>query len=138
MENIDESSMPSGKSFTELEVWKKVRSLKNKIKEILQNFPSEEKYRLTDQIIRSSRSINANIAEGHGRFTFPDQIHFCIQARGSLSETYNHLIDAYDEKLITGDLLKELKENINECERLLNGYITWLRKQLIKLKTGKP
>jgi four helix bundle protein len=137
MDNINDSSIPSGKSFTALEVWKKVRLLKNKIKEIAQKFPPEEKYRLTDQIIRSSRSINANIAEGHGRFTFPDQVHFCIQARGSLSETYNHLIDAYDDKLITRDLLKELKENINECERLLNGYINWLRKEIVKSKTGK-
>ena len=54
---------------------------------------------MTDQVKRSVRSINANIAEGHGRFTYPDQIHFCIMARGSLSETINHLIDALDEGL---------------------------------------
>lgn len=137
MENIKEMPMPPGKSFTELEAWKKARGLKNKIKRITQNFPSEEKFRLTDQIIRSSRSINANIAEGHGRFTYPDQIHFCIQARGSLSETYNHCIDAYDEKLMNAELLKELKGEINECERLLNGYINWLRKELAKTKESK-
>ena len=56
--------------------------LKNELKEIADKFPPEEKYRLTDQLIRSSRSINANIAEGHGRFTYKDQLHFCIQARG--------------------------------------------------------
>jgi len=69
-------------SFTELDVWKKARILKNELKEIADKFPPEEKYRLTDQLIRSSRSINANIAEGHGRFTYKDQLHFCIQARG--------------------------------------------------------
>ena len=137
MENINEMQMPSGKSFTELEVWKKARQLKNKIKVIALNFPTEEKFRLTDQIIRSSRSINANIAEGHGRYTFPDQVHFCIQARGSLSETYNHCIDAYDEKFISKELLKEVKDEINECERLLNGYINWLRKELAKTKENK-
>lgn len=137
MENIDDAPLPSGKSFTELEVWKKTRTLKNKIKGITLAFPPEEKFRLTDQIIRSSRSINANIAEGHGRFTFPDQVHFCIQARGSLSETHNHFIDAYDEKFISLDTLKELKADINECERLLNGYINWLRKEMAKLKVKK-
>lgn len=83
-------------SFTELEVWKKSRMLKNEIKELIDNFPIEEKYRLIDQIIRSSRGISAAIAEGHGRYTYKDQLHFCIIARGSLSETYNHFIDAFD------------------------------------------
>jgi four helix bundle protein len=44
-------------SFTNLEVWKKARLLRNNITELVKSFPAEEKYRLTDQIIRSSRSI---------------------------------------------------------------------------------
>ena len=44
-------------SFTELEVWKKARVLKNEIFELVKSFPPEEKFRLTDQLIRSSRSI---------------------------------------------------------------------------------
>lgn len=132
-----DSDASTGKSFTDLELWKKVRRLKNSIREITGSFPAEEKFRLTDQIIRSSRSINTNIAEGYGRYTFPDQIHYCIQARGSLSETYNHCIDAYDERLINLETLNACKENINECEKLLNGYINWLRKELSKLKTTK-
>lgn len=117
-------------SFTELEVWKKARSLKNEISELTKTFPSEEKFRLTDQMIRSSRSINSNIAEGHGRFTYKDQLHFCIQARGSLSETYNHLIDALDCKYINQEQLIYFKNKIDEIERLLNGYIAFLRKNL--------
>ena len=85
----------SHQSFTELEVWKKARVFKNEIKELANAFPSEEKFRLTDQIIRSTRGITATIAEGHGRYTFKDQLHFCIMARGSLSESLNHLIDAF-------------------------------------------
>ena len=61
------------KSFTELEVWKKSRDLKNEIKRLTESFPPEEKFRLADQVIRSSRSINAAIAEGHGRYTIKDQ-----------------------------------------------------------------
>jgi four helix bundle protein len=118
------------KSFTELEVWKKARALKNELKELTQSFPSEEKFRLTDQIIRSSRSINAVIAEGHGRYTFKDQLHFCIIARGSLSETYNHLIDALDCNYITQEQLNCYKNKIDEIERLLNGYMAYLRKNL--------
>ena len=86
--------------FENLELWKKVREFKNEVSKEARKWPSEEKFKLIDQIVRSSRSINALLAEGHGRFTFADQLHFCIQARGSLSETINHLIDAFDEKYI--------------------------------------
>ena len=120
------------KSYTELEVWKKMRLLKIKIEGIAKISPGEEKFRLTDQIIRSARSVNSSIAEGHGRYTFPDRIHFCIIARGSLAETYNHLIDAYDCKYIALEKLTEFNNDINEVEKILNGYITWLREQLNK------
>jgi four helix bundle protein len=117
-------------SFTELEVWKKARAFKNDVFELTKTFPSEEKFRLCDQLIRASRSINSNIAEGHGRFTFKDQLHFCIQARGSLSECFSHLIDAYDLNLIGRDLLKTFKLQVQEIEKLLNGYIAFLRKNI--------
>lgn len=58
--------------FEELELWRCVREFKNEIRKLSMQFPSEEKFRLVDQIIRSSRSINSLIAEGHGRYTFPD------------------------------------------------------------------
>jgi four helix bundle protein len=118
------------RSFTELEVWKKARILKNEIRILAQSFPAEEKFRLTDQILRSSRSINAAIAEGHGRYSFKDQLHFCIIARGSLSETHNHLIDAFDCGYLEEEQLSYFKNKIEETERLLNGYITYLRKNL--------
>ena len=49
---------------------------------------------LCDQLIRSSRSVNSQIAEGHGRRTNPDRLRFCVISKGPLSETLNHLIDA--------------------------------------------
>ena len=87
-------------NFEELELWKKVRLMKIELFDLVKQFPSEEKFRLIDQIIRSSRSVNTQIDEGHGRRTFPDRIRFCVIARGSLSETLNHLIDAFDCKYI--------------------------------------
>ena len=107
-------------SFEDLEVWKKARELKNDIAFLAKTFPAEEKYRLTDQLIRSSRSVNVQIAEGHGRKTWPDRLRFCVIARGSLTETLNHLIDACDEGIISEDVLQKLRIKINEVERLLN------------------
>lgn len=117
-------------SFTDLEVWKKARALKNDIRRLIAKFPEGEKFRLADQMIRSVRSIAANIAEGHGRFSYKDQLHFCIQARGSLSETLNHLYDALDCDYITQEEFEINKVKVDELERLLNGYISFLRKHL--------
>ncbi|MEO5945023.1 MAG: four helix bundle protein [Ferruginibacter sp.] len=115
--------------FEELDLWKKARSFKIEVAKLVIQFPPEEKYKLTDQTKRSVRSINALIAEGHGRFSFPDQIHYCIQARGSLTETINHLIDAFDENYISEEVLIEFKKQGKEIERLLNGYLNFLRKK---------
>jgi four helix bundle protein len=115
--------------FEDLELWKKAREFKNEVCNETKSFPIEEKFRLTDQIIRSSRAVNALIAEGHGRFSYPDQIHFCVQARGSLTETVNHLIDAFDRACITEERLNYFKSKAKEIERLLNGYINYLRNQ---------
>ena len=115
--------------FEELEVWKKSREFKNEIAQLVKTFPANERIRLSDQLIRSSRSINTQIAEGHGRNTWTDKIRFCVIARGSLSETLNHLIDAFDEKLISEEQLNYYRNKITEVEKLLNGYINYLEKR---------
>jgi len=117
-------------TFEELEVWKKARELKNEIFDLVQVFPTDEKYRLADQLIRSSRSVTSQISEGHGRMTYPDRIKYCVQARGSLTETLNHLIDAFDCGYITDDQLQYFTAKLKEVQRLLNGYINWLSSKI--------
>lgn len=114
-------------SFTELEVWKQARKIRNWISDLTKSFPVEEKHRLTDQIIRSSRSIGNNLAEGHGRFHYQDNIRFCILARGSLSETLDHMIIAIDEKIIAGETMRLFQIEYDICLKLLNGYIQYLK-----------
>ena len=104
--------------------------MKNEIFILAKRFPADEKYRLTDQVIRSSRSVCVQISEGHGRRTIPDRIRFCIISRGSLSETLNHLIDAQDCNYISLDELTTLRKKIMEIERLLNGYIAYLERNI--------
>ena len=116
-------------AFTDLEVLKKSRILRNTITEIVKSFPNDEKYRLTDQIIRSSRSIGNNIAEGHGRFHYNDASRFLVNARGSAAETIDHLIIAFDNNFIDQQTLETLKQDCEECMRMINGYIAYLRKQ---------
>jgi four helix bundle protein len=113
-------------TFETLDVWKKGRELRNKISKLTKSFPSEEKFRLTDQMIRASRSVTANIAEGHGRYHYQENIQFCRQARGSLFELIDHLYVALDEEHIDNNGYNNYKSYIDEVIRLLNGYIKYL------------
>ena len=121
------------KGFTELEAWKKSRIFRNDIYELVKSFPAEEKYRLADQIIRSSRSIGNNIAEGHGRFHYVDSSKFLINARGSAAETIDHLIIALDMKFISNEIFEKFNLQCEECMKLINGYINYLRQQATNL-----
>jgi four helix bundle protein len=98
-------------SFEMLDVWQKARAFKNEIYMLVNKFPAHEKFSLSDQLKRSARSIPIQIAEGHGRRTFPDQLRFCIIARGSISESLNHLIDAFDCGYITNETLTSPQKN---------------------------
>jgi four helix bundle protein len=115
-------------SFEELDCYKECRTLRIRISEVQRKWPAEEKYRLSDQILRSSRSVTANIAEGFGRHHHQENLQYCRQARGSLTETLEHLITAKDEKLILDDRFASLREQLELCWRLLNGYIGYLQK----------
>lgn len=116
-------------TFEDLETWQKCREFRKDISILIKNFPADEKYRLVDQLKRASRSITANIAEGHGRFHYQDNLKFCRNARGSLNEVLDHLICALDEMLITDGQLADLRHKYDECYRLLNGYIAFLTKK---------
>lgn len=119
--------------FRELVVWQKARSYRNECASLARNqFPTEEKYRLTDQLIRSSRAVSAMIAEGHGRYQHKENIQSCRMARGEVSETVDHLTVALDENYIDENEFKRMDELASELERLINGYIRHLQSQLDK------
>ena len=124
--------MESGKkirSFRDLDCWQACRELRLFVaKELLPTLPRDEKYRLGDQAIRCARSTTANIAEGYGRFHYLDNAKFCSNARGSTHEFLDHLITAYDEEMITDDLLNKGERLVETSVKLLNGYISYLQK----------
>ncbi len=121
-------------SFEELNAYKLAREIRTEISTLSKTFPQHEEYKLKDQIIRSSRSVTANIAEGHGRHYFKENIKFCIMARGSLNETIDHLTVALDEKYINEELFSKLRDKIKTNIKVLNGYMSYSKK-LIDNKT---
>lgn len=122
---------PATRTFEELECWKAARDLKSWVREcVMPQLPPDEKYRLADQLIRASRSFSANIAEGHGRYHFRDNIKFCRMARGSLNEALDHLITAADEQFISAATMETGRDHFNRALRILNGYIAWMGKNI--------
>jgi len=116
-------------TFEDLIVWMRSRELRIELTSITKSFPKDEKYMLVNQIVRAARSVTNNIAEGYGRFHFQENIQFCRQARGSLYELIDHLNICFDEKYITEQKYSELKFNIYNIIKILNGYISYLKKQ---------
>jgi four helix bundle protein len=123
------ASRDTKSTFESLEVWIKGRELRNEISALAKRYPKEEKFRLADQMIRASRSVTANVAEGHGRYHFQENIQFCRLSRGSLYELVDHLSVALDEKYISEDIFSALKDKIFTIIKILNGYISYLKKQ---------
>jgi len=125
------------KTFEDLDCWKKITAFRRGLAELVKGFPAEEKYRLTDQIVRAARSATSNIAEGYGRFHYQENIQYCRQTRGSLYELIEHLIVAKDEGYISAEELIRLKGEIASCLAVLNGYINYLRNAKMK-NTKEP
>ena len=118
------------KGFEGLKVWQKAHGLMLDIHaRLIPVLPKEEKWGLCNQILRSSKSIGANIAEGFGRHYYMDNVRFCYNARGSLDETANHLKVAFDLKYCPEDIYRDLRAQSEEVRKILNGYISWLKTQ---------
>ena len=115
------------RDFRDLDVWQKCNAIKGKVWELCKAYPAPEKYRLSDQMIRASRSATACLAEGYGRFHYQENIQFCRQARGSLYELIDHILVAMDCKYISSQQADAMIEEIKEAIRLINGYIRYLK-----------
>ena len=94
--------------------------------ELVKTFPPEEKYRLTDQLIRCTRKCPANISEGHGRYHYQEDIQFCRIARGSLTESMDHLNCALECGYISDNQKSEFRKRIETLIKMINGYIKYL------------
>ena len=117
--------MKKTSKFSELTVWKEGHELVLMIYSITANFPQDERYGLISQIQRSAISITANIAEGYGRISPKDKIHFYFISRGSLFELENYLILTKDLGYIENEeIYQKLVAKINLVQKLLSGFIT--------------
>jgi four helix bundle protein len=131
--------MEKSNSFEDLICWQKAYNLKRRLKrDVLSKLPTTEQYELRSQILRAARSSTANIAEGWGRFHYLDSNKFYYNSRGSIAEILDHLIEARDDEYISDELFTELKSQLLEAIRVLNGYIFYLKREYVNsLKKGR-
>ena len=117
------------RTFEELELYKKARLFRNSIYSLIKKLPDEEKYNLGSQMRRAATSLTNNIAEGHGRYHFQESIQFCRTARGSLAELIDDLNICSDQEYFSEDEMNQLKLMAHEINKILNGYIAYLKKR---------
>lgn len=107
-------------AFENLEVYKVARILVRDIYRLQNKFPKEERYALGDQIRRSSTSITCNIAEGTGRNSMKEKIHFIEIAFGSMTESFSQLQNAQDLGYILEEEVEALRPQFNHVAALLS------------------
>ena len=118
------------KDFRTLKVWQKANSLEQEIGELVKGFPGYEQYRLIDQIIRASRSIGANIAEGNTQLFIKRELFHANAALGSAGEVRNHLLTAFQNNYISKEKYDILDTKTIEIIKMLYGYIKRLKSEL--------
>lgn len=117
-------------SFELLDVYQKCRALVSDVYKLQHCFPKEECYALGDQVRRAATSITANLAEGSGRQSLKEKIHFVEISYGSLMEVFCELQTATDLGYITEAQLDELRSQFTDIAKMLSGLRTSLVKNL--------
>lgn len=115
-------------NYTDLDVWKYSRRLVKEVYILTKKFPKEEMYGLTNQVRRCSISVPSNIAEGIGRQSNKETIHFLYIAKGSLQEVETQLYLAFDLEYISEEELKNILDKVISSKKLLNGFINYYKK----------
>jgi four helix bundle protein len=115
--------------FKKLLVWQKAFKLITTTYQIVSTFPVEEKYVLTSQIKRATLSISNNIAEGCGRFTKNDFVHFLQMALGSTNEVENCILVCKELQYLNDSSFETLNTQNVEIRKMLIALIEKIRRE---------
>jgi four helix bundle protein len=112
----------------DFELYRFARAFRREVYQVLRQLPVEEKYCLGVQMRRAALSITNNIAEGHGRWYFQENIRYCRTARGSTEEVVDDLNCCLDEQYADAAHVEKLKATAAELIAKINSYIAYLRR----------
>ena len=112
----------------DFELYKIAREFRKRVYRLVKQLPVEEKYALANQMRRAAVSVTNNIAEGHGRWHYQENIRFCRISRGSIDELLDDFNICEDEGYGDQTLVGPLRIEAYELIRRINGYVAYLRK----------
>ena len=118
------SELKHARSFRDLVVYQKMQRVAKEMFEITKGFPKEERYSLTDQVRRSSRSVGAQLAEAWAKRRY--EKHFVSKltdADGEQQETQHWVESAHDCEYITEQQRNKLVADLSEVGRMLDSMI---------------
>ena len=117
-------------NYRELEVWKRGRVLAREVYRETRSFPRTEMFGIVQQMRRAAVSIISNIAEGHGRGSVRERLHFLMMSRGSLFELQAQIIIAADLDYVTEHDRDGLLEHVIAVSKPLHGLIRHYQNRL--------
>ena len=112
-----------------LDVWKKSVDFVVDMYKATESFPKDEKFGLTSQMRRASVSIPANIAEGAGRKSNKEFIHFLSIAQGSASEVSTEILIAYRLEYMDLEKFTNLNNELDNIGRMITSLSNHLKKR---------
>jgi four helix bundle protein len=121
------------RSYRELLVWQKAKALAVDVFRATETFPRSQLYGLTSQLRRAAVSVASNIAEGQGRLTPGEFLHFLGQARGSLLELDTQLAIGHDLRYFETEMYERLDREGYQVLGLLNRLIQSLQQRRLAL-----
>ena len=108
----------------ELNAWKESINLVKRVYQLSAEFPAFEQFGLTSQLRRAVVSVPSNIAEGCGRNSDKELIHFCWIAMGSLSEVETQIVIAKELQYVSDTA--EIEHDIRNVRKILSGFINYI------------
>jgi four helix bundle protein len=116
-------------TFKDLRIFQIAENLNHEIEKIIETLPPSERFRLKDQILRSSRSISANIAEGYAKKAYQaDLVKHLRYALGSSDETQSHIQLITKSKLIEDEKLTGLMRQYKNLSVRIVNFINTIQK----------
>jgi four helix bundle protein len=112
----------------DFELYKIAREFRKRVYRLIRQLPPEERYALANQMRRAAVSVTNNVAEGHGRWHYQENVQYCRTSRGSIDELIDDFNVCQDEGYGDQVLVGQLKVDAYELIRRINGYIAYLKK----------
>ncbi|MFA4886745.1 MAG: four helix bundle protein [Candidatus Nanoarchaeia archaeon] len=113
--------------FKKLQFYQLAEDFTIEIYELTKRFPKEEKYALISQLQRASTSVCLNLAEGCGRDSEKEMVHFFFTSMGSLKEVSSILSISLRLSYISRSQFEDLNTKLETISRMIGGYIKKVR-----------